>query len=136
MKKAFVMLGLLGALSQVVHAESLNRSPLETEMGAQVYICGLKSQLAQATKGKKQDGLTAEARECSRSSKESAKTRIKGEIDKYPEGDAMRDRLKALYSAYLTYMDAAMWGKDLNESSEALAFKMKANEYKAELQLR
>lgn len=136
MNKVLVTLGLLSALTSVVHADGLGRSPLEVEMGGQVYLCGLKSQLAQSAKGKKQDGLTAEARECSLSSKESAKARVKGELDKYPDGDPMRDRLRALYSAYLTYMDAAMWGKDLVESSEALAFKVKSNEYKAELQLR
>ena len=119
-----------------VFAQEEKAAPLESEMGGGVYLCGLNSQIADATKGEKKQALLDEANSCANKSKEKIKRLVKAEYANYPEGDEMRARVKALYSAYLTYLDSAMWGKDLNDSKEALAFKDRVNEYRAEVELR
>lgn len=136
MKKSFITAGLILMMCGPALADESKSAPIETEMGAQIYLCGLKFQLADATKGSKKKALLDEASECASSSRGKIQGMVKVEYSKYPEGDAMRDRIKALYSAYLTYMDSAMWGRDLNESKEALAFKERVNDYSAEVELR
>ena len=111
-------------------------APLEVEMGGQVYLCGLKAQLADITKGAKQKELQEEVKSCSENSREKIKLLVKSEYKKYPDGDPVKEKIKAMYSAYLTYMSAALWGKNLTESSEALSFKEKVSDYKAEVELR
>lgn len=131
--KTAVLIFILGGTAQ---ADGEKIAPLDAEMGGQVYLCGLNAQLADAAKGTKQKALADDAKKCATKSREKIKALVKAEYSKYPEGDAVRSRIKALYSAYLTYLDSAMWGKDLNESKEALAFKDRVNEYRAEIELR
>lgn len=117
-------------------AEDIEVAPIEAEMGGQVYLCGLKSQMAASAKGNQSKALTDDARACADKSREKIKALVKSEYSKYPEGDVMRERIKSLYSAYLSYMDSAMWGRDLTESKEAREFKDRVNDYKAEVNLR
>ena len=128
--------GLVFVLAGPAQADGGKIAPLDAEMGGQVYLCGLKAQLADATKGPKQKAIAEDAERCATKSREKIKALVKAEYSKYPESDPVRIRIKALYSAYLTYLDASMWGKDLNESKEALAFKDRVNEYRAEIELR
>ncbi|WP_046068869.1 hypothetical protein [Pseudomonas synxantha] len=136
MKKIFIALGIALFASGAVLAQPDKPAPLETEMAGQVYLCGLNAQLADITKGPKQKGLLEEARACAEKSREKVKSLVKQEYAKYPDGDSIRLKIKALYAAYLTYLDSAMWGRDLTESKEALAFKDRVSEYKVELELR
>lgn len=117
-------------------AENKDVAPIEAEMGGQVYLCGLKSQMAASAKGKQSKPLSDDARVCADESREKIKALVRSEYEKYPEGDVMRERIKSLYSAYLSYMDSAMWGRDLTESKEAREFKERVNDYKAEVNLR
>lgn len=136
MRVSLIAAGLVLVLAGVTQADEGKTAPLEAEMGGQVYLCGLNAQLAEGTKGSKQKALLEDAGKCATKSREKIKGLVKSEYSKYPEGDPVRLRIKALYSSYLTYMDAAMWGKDLNESKEALAFKDRVSEYRAEIELR
>ncbi|WP_455830307.1 hypothetical protein [Pseudomonas fluorescens] len=136
MKKSLIFAGMFFLLSGYALAQEDKVAPLETEMGAGVYLCGLNFQLADATKGPKKQALLDEAGSCAANSKEKIKSLVKAEYAKYPEGDAVRERIKSLYAAYLTYLSSAMWGKDLNESKEALAFKERVSDYRAEIELR
>jgi hypothetical protein len=136
MRKALISAGMLFFLAGHALAQEEKVAPLETEMGAGVYLCGLNFQLADATKGPKRQPLLDEANSCAASSKDKVKELVKAEYAKYPEGDAVRERIKSLYAAYLTYLSSAMWGKDLNESKEALAFKARVSDYRAEIELR
>ncbi len=136
MEKLFLGLGISLLMAAGAFAQGEKVAPFESEMGGQVYLCGLKAQLADITKDSKQKVLLEEAKQCADKSRERIKLLVKSEYQKYPEGDAVRDKIKAVYSAYLTYMSAALWGKDLTESTEALAFKEKVNDYKAEVELR
>lgn len=136
MRNVLIAASLLFALAGPVVASEERSAPLETEMGGQVYLCGLNAQLADGAKGPKQKALLEDAGSCATKSREKIKGLVKAEYAKYPEGDAMRERIKALYSAYLTYLDSAMWGRDLNESKEAMAFKDRVSEYRAEIELR
>ena len=117
-------------------AQEKKVAPIDAEMSGQVYLCGLKSQMAASAKGDQAKSLGDDARACADESKEKIKALVKSEYEKYPEGDVMRDRVKSLYSAYLSYMDSAMWGRDLTESKEARDFKDRVNDYKAEVNLR
>lgn len=136
MRKTLISAGILFLLAGYALAQDEKVAPLETEMGAGVYLCGLNFQLADATKGPKRQALLDEASSCAANSKEKVKALVKAEYAKFPEGDAVRGRIKSLYAAYLTYLSSAMWGKDLNESKEALAFKERVSDYRAELELR
>ncbi|QHC93872.1 hypothetical protein PspR84_04265 [Pseudomonas sp. R84] len=117
-------------------AEEKKVAPIDAEMGGQVYLCGLKSQMAASAKGKQSKTISDDAQACATESRDKIKALVKSEYDKYPEGDVMRERIKALYSAYLSYLDSAMWGRDLTESKEARDFKDRVNDYKAEINLR
>lgn len=136
MRKLLVAAGLVFALGGSAQAAEEKLGPIESEMAGQVYLCGLNAQLADGAKGSQQKAFLEDARKCSEGSREKIKRMVKAEYSKYPDGDAVRSRLKALYSAYLTYMDAAMWGKDLIDGKEALAFRDRVSEYRAELELR
>ncbi|WP_282389629.1 hypothetical protein [Pseudomonas sp. PS01296] len=136
MRKLLVAAGLIFLLSGNVQSAEEKPGPLESEMAGQVYLCGLNAQLAVGEKGPKKKAYLADANKCEDESKSKIKQLVKAEYSKYPDGDTVRLRIKALYSAYLTYMDAAMWGKDLVDSKEALAFKDRVSEYRAELELR
>lgn len=136
MKTKLLALGVFLSFTSPAFAIEEKTAPLETEMAGQVYLCGLNAQLADATKGNKQKALLEEAKNCADKSREKIKSLVKSEYQKYPEKDPVRERIKAMYSAYLTYLSAAMWGKDLTESSEALSFKEKVGDYKAEVDLR
>lgn len=136
MRKALISAGMFFLLAGYALAQEKTVAPLETEMGAGVYLCGLNFQIADATKGPKRQTLLDEASNCAADSKEKIKALVKAEYAKYPDGDAMKERIKSLYAAYLTYLSSAMWGKDLNESKEALAFKERVSDYRAEIELR
>ena len=136
MGKLFFGLGISLLMTAGAFAQDEKVAPFEAEMGGQVYLCGLKAQLADATKGPKQKALLEDVKQCADKSRERIKLLVKSEYQKYPEGDAAREKIKAVYSAYLTYMSAALWGKDLTESTEALAFKEKVSDYKAEVEIR
>ncbi|NWA30054.1 hypothetical protein HX817_00780 [Pseudomonas sp. C6002] len=136
MRKLLVATGLAFLLSGNVQSAEEKLGPLESEMAGQVYLCGLNAQLADGAKEPKKKAYLEDANKCEGDSKAKIKQMVKAEYSKYQDGDAVRLRLKALYSAYLTYMDAAMWGKDLVDSKEAMAFKDRVSEYRAELELR
>ena len=136
MKTTLLAIGVVIALANPVFASDEKFAPLEVEMAGQVYLCGLNAQLADATKGSKQKALLEEAKNFADNSREKIKSLTKTEYQKYPENDPAREKVKSMYSAYLAYLSAAMWGKDLMDSSEALAFKEKVSDYKAEVDLR
>jgi hypothetical protein len=136
MRKLLVTAVTILMLASQAQAAEDKAGPLESEMGGQVYLCGLNAQLADGATGTTKKAYLEKSRKCATDSREKIKAMVKAEYLKYPEGDAVRARIKALYSAYLTYMDAALWGKDLIDSKEALAFKDRVSEYRAEIELR
>ena len=136
MKTGYLSAVVLWLLAGSAVGQEEKVAPLNVEMGGQVYLCGLKAQLADMTKGSKQKNLLAEASACAENSRVKMRSLVKSEYEKYPDGDVMRERIKSLYSAYLSYMSSAMWGKDLIESTEAKAFASRVNDYKSELDLR
>lgn len=136
MKTAYLSAIVLWFLAGSAAAQEEAAAPLHAEMAGKVYLCGLKAQLADMTKGSKHEKLLAEASDCAEKSRVKIRSLVKSEYEKYPDGDAMRERIKTLYSAFLGYMSSAMWGKDLINSKEAIAFNNRVNDYKSELDLR